>query len=35
MTSDFSMFTIFSFRSKENEPDVYRGKDCMKTVHNV
>ena len=27
----FSMFTISSFKSKENKHDVYRGKDCMKT----
>ena len=24
------MFTISSFRGKENKHDVYRGKDCMK-----
>ena len=28
--SRFSMSTIYSFRSKENKHDVYRGKDCMK-----
>ena len=28
--SGFSMSTISSFRSIENEHDVYRGKDCMK-----
>ena len=29
--SDFSMSTIYSFRSIENKYDVYRGTDCMKT----
>ena len=29
--SGFSMSSISSFRSIENENDVYRGKDCMKT----
>ena len=28
--SGFSMSTIFSFRSIENNHDVYRGKDCIK-----
>ena len=28
--SGFSIFTISSFRSKENKNDVYRGKNCMK-----
>ena len=28
--SGFSMSTISSFRSIENNHDVYRGKDCMK-----
>ena len=28
--SGFSMCTISSFRSIENEHDVYSGKDCMK-----
>ena len=28
--SDFSMFTISSFKSIENKHDVYRGKDYMK-----
>ena len=28
--SDFSMYTISSFRSMENKDDVYRGKDCKK-----
>ena len=28
--SGFSMSIISSFRSIENEHDVYRGKDCMK-----
>ena len=27
--SDFSMFTLSSFRSIENKHDVYRDKDCM------
>ena len=30
--SGFSMSTILSFKSIENEHDVYRGKDCMKKV---
>ena len=29
--SGFSMFPISAFRSIENEHDVYRGRDCMKT----
>ena len=29
--SGFSMSSVSSFRSIENENDVYRGKDCMKT----
>ena len=28
--SGFSMSTILSFKSKENNHDLYRGKDCMK-----
>ena len=28
--SAFSMFTILSFKNKENNHDVYKGKDCMK-----
>ena len=27
--SAFSMFTILSFKNKENNHDVYKGKDCM------
>ena len=28
--SDFSVYTISSFKSIENKHNVYRGKDCMK-----
>ena len=30
ISSGFSIFTIFSFRSLENKHDVYRGKDRLK-----
>ena len=29
------MSTIFSFKSKENQHDVYRAKDCMKTFYEL
>ena len=32
--SGFSMSTISSFRSIENNDDVYKGKDCMKKFVN-
>ena len=30
---DFSISSISSFRSTNNKHDVYRGKDCMKTLY--
>ena len=30
ISSGFSMFTISSFKSLQNNHDVYKGKDCMK-----
>ena len=29
------MSTIFSFKSKENQHDVYRAKDCMKKFYEL